>query len=78
MFISFEKTGSLSPYTNDNGEKRYYPLYRLDLDGDLIASEYPRLDLSPTDVTAIVDMVNEKIEDVICDLIDTTINEYFI
>ena len=71
-----EEYASLVGHTNINGKKGYYKLWHYDIDGDEIASRYESLNLTPEDVEAIMDLVNEQIDDVIYDLIDGALDEY--
>lgn len=73
---TFEKIHSLEGHTNDNGEKGYYPIWKLTVYGADIAERYHRLNLKPEAVESIMDAVNEKIPDVMYDLIDEALNEY--
>ena len=71
-----EEYASLVGHTNDNGEKGYYKLWHIDIDGDCIASEYHRLNLTPEDVKAIVESAEGAISDAIYDAIDKALDEY--
>ena len=73
---TFKKYPTLVGHTNENGKHDYYSKWHLDVDGSAIAEDYPRQNLTPEDVDAIMAIVEGQIDDVIYDLIDEALDEY--
>ena len=71
MDFKMEKSPSLTGYTNRNGERMYYPTYRILIVGDNIAAmaELEGCNLTPDDVARIIECSNDEITDAITRII---------
>lgn len=76
--IDLEETPSLEPFTFDDGEKRYYGIWKYTIYGYSIANaarERYGKKLTPEEVEAIVSDVEEKIDEHVWDLIYEVLGE---
>lgn len=78
MEFSIKSNTSLVAHTNDNGMKDYYPTFNIDIDGDYIASEFNKYNLTPEQIADIVSESENEISWAISKIISSHVKPHIV